>query len=113
MPQPGFFPPMTLEAYQAYMNFWYAQSQAQAQAGQVLYLAPPPTIFAQSLTQSGVKLSKLVKEARLLGCETFLGTIDAIVAKDWLKKIFDTLTDMELHDSLRSEERRVGKECAR
>ena len=24
MPQLGFFPPMTLEAYQAYMNFWYA-----------------------------------------------------------------------------------------
>ena len=24
MSQPGFFPPMTLEAYQAYMNFWYA-----------------------------------------------------------------------------------------
>ena len=24
MPQSGFFPPMTLEAYQAYVNFWYA-----------------------------------------------------------------------------------------
>ena len=33
MPQPGFFPPMTLEAYQAYMNFWYRQTQAQTQAG--------------------------------------------------------------------------------
>ena len=30
MPQPGFFPPMTSEAYQAYANFWYAQAQAQA-----------------------------------------------------------------------------------
>ena len=28
MPQQGFFPPMTLKAYQAYMNFWYAQTQA-------------------------------------------------------------------------------------
>ena len=33
MPQPGFFPPMTLEAYQTYMNFWYVQTQAQKQAG--------------------------------------------------------------------------------
>ena len=24
MPQSGFFSPMTLKAYQAYMNFWYA-----------------------------------------------------------------------------------------
>ena len=48
-----------------------------------------------------MKLSKLVKEARLLGCETFSGTIDAIVAKNWLKKIFDTLTDVELYDSLK------------
>ena len=30
MPQPGFFPPMTPEAYQAFMNFWYAQTQTQA-----------------------------------------------------------------------------------
>ena len=26
MPQLGFFPPMTLEAFQAYTNFWYAQT---------------------------------------------------------------------------------------
>ena len=57
--------------------------------------------FVATSTQSGVKLSKLVKEARLLGCETFSGTIDAIVAKNWLKKIFDTLTNMELDDSLK------------
>ena len=28
MPQPGFFPPMTREACQTYMNFWYSQTQA-------------------------------------------------------------------------------------
>ena len=33
MPQPGFFPPMTPEAYQAYANFWYAQAQAQVGLG--------------------------------------------------------------------------------
>ena len=73
MPQPRFFPPMTPEAYQAYMNFWYAQTQAQMPLGQMPYpVPPPPTAHAQSSTQPGLKLSKLVKEARLLGCQTFL-----------------------------------------
>ena len=89
------------KAYQAYMNFWYAQTQTQAKTGQVPYPTPPPMTFAQPSTQSGMKLSKLVKKARLLGCETFLGIIDAIVAKNWLKKIFDTLIDMELNDSFK------------
>ena len=101
MPQPGFFPPMTPEAYQAYMNFWYAQTQAQAQTGQVSYPVPLRATFAQPLTQSEVKLSKLIKEARLLGCETFSGTVDVVVVKNWLKRITDTLFDMELNDSLK------------
>ena len=92
---------MTLEMYQAYMNFWYAQTQAQTEAGQIPKLAPPPTTFAQPSTQQGVKLSKLVKEARLLGCETFSRTIDAIVAKNWMKKIIDTMINMELEDNLK------------
>ena len=50
MLQPGFFPPMTSEAYQAYMNFCYAQTQTQAQTGQVPYSVPPPATFAQPLT---------------------------------------------------------------
>ena len=83
------------------MNFWYAQTQAQAQIGQVSYPVPPPATFAQTSTQSEGKLSKLIKEARLLGCETFLGTVDAVVAKNWLKRVTDTLTDMELNDSLK------------
>ena len=41
MPQSGFFPPMTLEAFQAYTNFWYAQAQVQAQAEQGQYPMPP------------------------------------------------------------------------
>ena len=64
---------MTPEAYEAYMNFWYAQTQDQTQAGQTQYLVLLVTTFAQPTTQQGVKLSKLVKEARQLGCETFLG----------------------------------------
>ena len=46
MPQLRFFPPMTLEAYQAYMNFWYAQTQAQTQARQMPYPTLPSTTFA-------------------------------------------------------------------
>ena len=42
MPQPRFFPPMTPEAYQTYLNFWYAQTQAQVPAGQMPYSVPPP-----------------------------------------------------------------------
>ena len=57
--------------------------------------------FAQPSTQSGVKLSKLVKKVRLVGCETFSGTVGAIVAKNWLKRITDTFTNMELDDSFK------------
>ena len=80
MPQSRFFPPMTSEVYQAYMNFWYNQTQAQTQTGKMPYLAPLPMTFAQSSTQQGVKLSELVKEVRLLGCEIFFRLVDAIVA---------------------------------
>ena len=79
------------------MNFWYAQTLA----GQVPYPVPPPTTFTQTSTQSEVKLSKLIKKARLLGCETFSGTVDAVMAKNWLKKVTDILTDLELNDSLK------------
>ena len=65
------------------------------------YPTPSPTTFAQPLTQQRVKLSKLVKKARLLGCETFFGLVDAIVARNWLKKITDTMIDMELEDSIK------------
>ena len=65
------------------------------------YMVPPPTIAAQSSNQQGVKLSKLVKEERLLGCETSSGSVDVIVAKNWMKKIEDTMIDMELDDNLK------------
>ena len=93
---------MTPKVYQAYMNFWYAQTQAQTQTGQTPYMVPtPPTTYAQPSTQPGVKLSKLVKEARLLECQTFSGSVDAIVVKNWIKKISDTMVDMELEDTLK------------
>ena len=57
--------------------------------------------FFPPLFQPVVKLSKLVKEARQLGCETFSFTVDAVVANNWLKKVSNTLTDMELNDKLK------------
>ena len=102
MPQPGLYPPMTPKAYQAFMNFWYAQAQAQTQMGQTQYPVPPTMTFTQhAAPQQGVKLSKLVKEARQLGYETFSGIVDAVVARNWLKKVSDTLIDMELNDELK------------
>ena len=62
---------------------------------------PPMTNLPQSSTTSGIKLSKLIKEARTLGCEIFFGTIDAVVARNWLKRVSDTLNDMELDDDLK------------
>ena len=53
------------------------------------YPVPPPATFVQTSSQSEVKLSKLIKEVRLLGCETFSVTIDAVVAKNWLKRVTD------------------------
>ena len=54
----------------------------------------PYTItFPQPSTHTGIKLSKLVKEARLLGCEIFFWLIDAVVARNWLKRVSDTLVD--------------------
>ena len=59
------------------------------------------TTFAQPATQLVVKLSKLVKEAKQLGRETFSSTVDAMATKNWLKRVFDTLTDMDLDDELK------------
>ena len=62
---------------------------------------PPMTNLPQSSTTSGIKLSKLIKETRTLGYEIFSGTVDAVVAKNWLKRVSVTLNDMELDDDLK------------
>ena len=43
-------------------------------------------------------LSKLIKEARLLGCENFSGVYDATIAREWLERVKDTFRDMRLDD---------------
>ena len=85
---------MTPEAFQAFTNYQYGQIQAQAQAYQGQYPVPPMTTFAQLPAQLVVKLSKLVKKARQLGCETFFDIVDAVTAKNWLKRVSNTLIDI-------------------
>ena len=48
-----------------------------------------------------MKLSKLVKEAKQLRCETFFGTVDVVAVKNWLKRVSDTLSNIELDDKLK------------
>ena len=62
---------------------------------------PPTTTFAQPLTHLIVKLSKLVKEARQLGCETFSSIVDVMVMKKWLNRVLTTLIDIKLDDKLK------------
>ena len=47
-----------------------------------------------TFAQLVVKLSKLVKKARLR-------SVDVVVARNSLKKVFDTLTNMEVEDNLK------------
>ena len=68
MPQAEFFQPMTLEAFQTFTNYKFAQAQAQdqsqTQVGQGQFPTLPMTPFVLPLAQLVVKLFKLVKEAR-------------------------------------------------
>ena len=79
---------------------------------------PSMVTFAQPTTpqqRQEVKLSKLVKEARQLGYETFSWSMDVVLAKNWLKRISDTLTDMEFDDDdlkLRVATRLINKSVA-
>ena len=36
-----------------------------------------------------------------MGYETFFGTVDVVATMNWLKKVFDTLTDMDLENDLK------------
>ena len=75
---------MTLEAFQAFTNYWYAEAQAQthAQVGQGQFPVPPTITFVPPLAQPVVKIFKLVNEARQLGCKTFSNFVDVVAAKN-------------------------------
>ena len=83
MSQAGLFPLMTLESFQVFTNYWYAQAQIEAQAGQDQYHMPHMTTFVQPPIQHVGKLSQLVNKAKQLGCDTFFSTVDAIATKNW------------------------------
>ena len=36
-----------------------------------------------------------------MGYETFLGIVDVVAAKNWLKRVLDILTNTELNDELK------------
>ena len=59
------------------------------------------TTFVPPSAQPIMKLYKLVKEARQFGCETCSSTVDAVAAKNWLKRVFDTLTNIKLDNELK------------
>ena len=61
---------------------------------------PPTTTFPQHSTLTGIKLSKLVKMAKPLGYETFSRSVDAVMARNQLTRVF-CLTDKELDDELK------------
>ena len=59
---------------------------------------PLTTPFVSPLTYPIIKLSKLVNEARQLGRETFSSIVDAVIVKNWLKRVSDTLTNIKLDE---------------
>ena len=97
VPQARPFPPMSLKAFQAFITYWYAQDQAKQSQFPVPPTAPPIPHPAQP----AIKLSKSVKEARQLGCETFSDIVYAVEVKNWLKRVSDILTDLELDVELK------------
>lgn len=71
---------------------------------------PPPVLSMptphQILTEDersyqDLALSKMLKEARQLGCGNFNGTSDAMVAKNLLKKVSEIFEDMGLEDEMK------------
>ena len=36
-----------------------------------------------------------------MGCETYSSSVDVVAIKNYLKKVFDTLTDIDLEDELK------------
>ena len=67
--------------------------QVQAQAPQVIDRAH------RDETGIPVRLTKLVKEVRQLGCESFFGTGEIVVVQNWIDKVEETLADLRVADT--------------
>lgn len=52
-------------------------------------------------TSQAEALSKLLQEARQLGCGSFGGNSDAMIAKEWIKRIIVTFHDMSIGVEIR------------
>ncbi|WRX30998.1 Retrotransposon gag domain - like 10 [Theobroma cacao] len=92
-PPPISNPAMPLEMAQALATFFTAMA---GQAPPIM----PPTTPSVSLVQD-VSISKKLKKARQLGCMSFMGELDATVAKDWINQVLETLFDMRLDDDMK------------
>ncbi|XP_039115261.1 uncharacterized protein LOC120250502 [Dioscorea cayenensis subsp. rotundata] len=75
-----------------------------------VFVSPPPPPPMPSVQQAPVEdskinqsliLSKVLKEARQLGCNGFDGSGDAMAAKEWLKRLVATFEDMGIEDELK------------
>ena len=81
----------TYQEWLDFMQYWNMFG-GRGQAPQVPNLVSPSVPVAIPESGEGSKgsqtliLSKMVKEARQLGCSTFEGTSDAIVAKQWQRR---------------------------
>ena len=62
---------------------------------------PPMASLATPLAQPTLKFSKLATKVRQLGCETFSRNVVTVAANNWLERVLDTLTDMDLDDELK------------
>ncbi|WRX31002.1 Retrotransposon gag domain - like 10 [Theobroma cacao] len=62
-------------------------------------VSPPPPPVPPPVPD--VFISKKLKEARQLGCVSFMGNFDATVAKDWIIQVLKTLFDMRLDDDMK------------
>ncbi|WRX25993.1 zinc finger protein [Theobroma cacao] len=97
-PPPTSIPPMSPEVIQAMAAFFTAMS-SQAQTSQVPPVVPPVTPSVP--LAHDVSISKKLKEARQLGCVSFVGELDSIAAKDWINQVSETLFDMRLEDEMK------------
>ncbi|XP_039119002.1 proline-rich protein 36-like [Dioscorea cayenensis subsp. rotundata] len=96
----------TYQEFRDFMSFWSMYGEdvptAQPHASAPPRMQSVPLVPAEdSRSSQSLFLSKLLKEARQLGCSSFDGTSDAMVAKEWLKRVIATFDDMVLEEDLR------------
>ncbi|XP_017978483.1 PREDICTED: uncharacterized protein LOC108662488 [Theobroma cacao] len=97
-PPPTGIPAVPLEVIQAMAAFFTAMA-GQAQTSQVPPVVPP--ITPSIPLAHDISISKKLKEAKQLGCVSFVGELDATTAKDWINQVSETLSNMRLKDEMK------------